>query len=313
MEQKVKEYYSLPCNKFGAGGDFFTAPELDSVFGETVAHFLVPFLKEMERPLLVELGAGRGLMARDILSYYRKNFPSVFSKLSYAIYEISPYLREVQKKILSEFDKVTWVDEIPTTEGIILSNEFFDALPVHVVQEDKELFIKNTEEVWLPLKNEKIKDFLEKMNYTNLKQRIEIPLDALEFLSKISKSLRSGFHLVIDYGYTSAEMYRFPQGTLTAYKKHKVKNDIYSCAGTADISAMVNFSALMEYGKEFGLRTVFLKSQRDFLMSNGYFIKVLKSLAGQENPFAVERLSRLKTMLISMGDRFKVLFQCKEL
>jgi SAM-dependent MidA family methyltransferase len=96
------------------------------------------------------------------------------------------------------------------------------------------------------------------------------------------------------------------------YKKHKLVNDIYRMEGV-DISAQVNFSALMEYGKDFGLRTVLFDSQRNFLASVPHFLNQLETLSFDSSPESVERLSRLKTMLISMGDRFKVLFQSKGL
>lgn len=313
MEEAVRRYYTSSREKFAAGGDFFTAPELDPLFGEAVAEFLLPYIKEMEKPVLLELGAGRGLMARDILSYYRNHHPRLFARLRYRIYEISPFLRKVQGRILWEFDCVSWVEDLEPLEGVVLSNEFFDALPVHVVQGDRELYLRGEEEVWMPLRDPRLREFLRKMGYKELKQRIEVPLDALRILEKVSLALRRGYHLVIDYGYTSEELVNFPRGTIALYKKHRLRSDIYSCRGDADMSAHVNFSALIAYGREFGLETVFLKKQRDFLMGVPRFLEEIQRLASLEDPSSIERFSRIKIMLISMGDRFRVLFQRKEL
>jgi SAM-dependent MidA family methyltransferase len=67
----------------------------------------------------------------------------------------------------------------------------------------------------------------------------------------------------------------------------------------------------MEYGKDFGLEVVFFKNQRDFLLSSKVFVEELSAVTEDQSPQALERLSRLKTMLISMGERFKVLLQRK--
>jgi len=314
MEQTVVRYYSSPTPKFASGGDFFTAPELDPLFGEAIADFLLPYIGEMENPVLLELGAGRGVMARDILSFYRKHHPTLFERLSYWIYEASPYLREVQRRTLAEFGNVRWIEELEPLEGVILSNEFFDALPVHVVANGKELYLNDRgEEIWLPLEDGEITRFMERMGYRDSGCRIEVPLDALRMLRGIGASLRKGYHLVIDYGYTSEEIRAFPQGTLVAYKKHRFSSDIYSCAGEADVSAMVNFSALVEFGRDFGLETLFLKKQRDFLLDVPRFVEQLEALSGRRDPDSIERMSRIKIMLVSMGERFRVLFQCKEL
>ncbi len=312
MEEKVLEYYRSPREKFSSKGDFFTAPELDRAFGEAIAEFLHPYLKSLGNPVLLELGAGRGLMARDILSYYRSEDPELFGKIRYLIYEVSPYLIEKQKKVLEGFDKVEWVEDLPRIEGVVLSNEFFDTLPVHVVKGDRELYINERgEEVWLSLQNERVREFLRRMGYEGLDQRVEVCLDCIDILERIAGALVRGYHLAVDYGYTSEELPKFPEGTVVGYKRHTVRGDIYG--EEMDISAQVNFSALMEYGKDFGLKAVLYDSQRNFLASIPGFLTKLEELSFEGSPEAVERLSRLKTMLISMGDRFKVLFQSKGL
>jgi len=309
MIERVRAYYASPKEKFSALGDFFTAPELDRAFGEAVASFLLPYIKEFERPVLLELGAGRGLMAKDILSYIRSTAGDVFGRLTYLIYEVSPYLREVQKKLLSRFSNVEWVDRIPPMEGIVLSNEFFDTLPVHVVEGERELYINGEgEEVWLELRDERVREYIERMGWTGVKQRVEVCLDCVDLLKDIADSLRKGWHLVIDYGYTAEEVSKFPSGTVVGYKKHRLERDILK-AENVDISAYVNFTALMEYGRDFGFETVLFMKQRDFLMSVPTFISELEALSLSQDGEAVQRLSRLKTMLISMGDRFRVLLQ----
>ncbi len=314
MKFAVEQYYCSPFEKIGSAGDFFTAPELDRVFGYTLADFIKPLISRYREPVILELGAGTGKMAYDILNYFYTSDPSFAERVKYIIYEKSNYMTDIQMKTLAPFKNVSWVTYFPDVEGIVISNEFFDALPIHVVKGNKELYVsEDGKEVWMDIKDERIKGFLERMGYDNLKgYRIEVPLDAIEFLQKIGGALKSGYNLIIDYGYTSDEIKNFPEGTVVGYSRHRViQEKLYSMAGEIDITAHVNFSAIIEYGKDFSLEPCFLKSLRDFLMDSSLFIKNLLTLNASQSPEEIERFTRLKTMLVSMGDRFKVLLQRK--
>jgi len=309
MEQAVREYYESEQ----ALTDFFTAPHLDAAFGRAVGEFLVPYLQEFEKPAILELGAGTGIFARDLLSYLREGFPELFSRLTYHIYEFSERLIERQRALLSEFGNVSWTREVPHLEGIVLSNEFFDSLPVHVVREGKELFVEGDRLLWLELENPRIREFLSKMGYEDLRQVVEVPLDGLDFLKNLAGRIR-GYNLVIDYGYTSEEIERYPEGTVVGYRQHRTVQsleEIVKMKGKVDVTAHVNFSALIEYGRDFGFEPVLFQTQRDFLLHVPGFLNELERLSWEESPEGIERLSRLKTMLISMGERFRVLLQRK--
>jgi len=315
MKIAVEQYYSSPFEKIGPAGDFFTAPELDRVFGYTLADFIKPLISRYREPVILELGAGTGKMAYDILSYFYNKDPDFAQRLQYIIYERSNYMVEIQMRTLSSFKNVSWVTYFPDVEGIVISNEFFDALPVHVIKGDKELYVsEDGKEVWMDIENERVRDFVNRMGYGNLKgYRIEVPLDAIDFLKKIADALKSGYNLIIDYGYTSEEIKNYPEGTVVGYSKHRViKENLYSMAGSIDITAHVNFSAIIDYGRDFSLEPCFLKNLRDFLMDSSMFIKSLLTLNASKSPEEIERFTRLKTMLVSMGDRFKVLLQRKK-
>lgn len=307
MQKKVEEYYRGDFRR-----DFFTAPELDRVFGYALAEFISGLVKHFEKPAIVELGGGTGALAWDLLTFLKDREPELFKRLTYYIYDFSPQLVSLQRKRLSSFEgKVFWVKELPKIEGVVFSNEFFDCLPVHVVKEGMELFVEDGREVWLKLEDEKVWQVLRRMGYENLSQVVEVCVDCVEFLKSISESLVRGYHLVIDYGYTSKELSRFAQGTVLAYSSHRLVKDFIRREGTFDITAHVNFSLMEEYGRDFGLRKVFLKSLRDFLLEREVFLEELERLSLSEEAQDIERLSRMKTLLISMGDRFKVLLQEK--
>ena len=124
MEEVLRFYYSSPRNPIGTDGDFYTSADLDPIFGRLLAKQFEQWAAEFDSFTVVELGAGKGLLARDILGHRR--FP-------YMILERSPAMRARQQELLKNYD-VTWIDELPHgITGCIFSNEFFDALPVHRV------------------------------------------------------------------------------------------------------------------------------------------------------------------------------------
>src|SRR5262249_53239252 len=116
--------YASERNPIGIEGDFFTSADLDPVFGRLLARHFQEWARDFDSFTLIELGAGHGLLARDILESYQ--FP-------YMILERSPAMRRRQQEILKPYN-VTWIEELPQhVTGCIFSNEFFDALPVHRV------------------------------------------------------------------------------------------------------------------------------------------------------------------------------------
>jgi SAM-dependent MidA family methyltransferase len=304
MKEKSLEYYSQ-CKDIGQ--DFFTAPELDRAFGYAVGELASELLKDYPQPAILELGAGRGTLAYDILNFLKHYRPEFFERLHYLIYDFSQTLKEKQRKLLRDFgNKVFWVDEVPKFSGLVLSNEFFDCLPVRIVKGRKELYLEDGKEIWLPLEDLEVKEYMERLGMKEEDVAYEVCLDCVRFLEELVGKLSEGYILTIDYGYLE-----FPKaGTVVGYRGHKLVKDVYSNE-PFDITASVNFRALMEYGKDFGLEVVFFKNQRDFLLSSRVFVGELSAVAEDQSPQALDRLSRLKTMLVSMGERFKVLLQRK--
>ena len=124
MEEVLRFYYASPRDPIGMQGDFYTSADLDPIFGYLLAKQFSEWAADFDAFRLVELGAGKGLLARDILQH---------CQLPYLILERSPAMRARQEQLLKKHD-VEWVDELPIgLTGCIFSNEFFDALPVHRV------------------------------------------------------------------------------------------------------------------------------------------------------------------------------------
>jgi len=322
MEEVLRFYYSYERTPIGAGGDFYTSADLDPIFGQLLARQFEEWAAAFDTFTVVELGAGKGLLARDILQRHR--FP-------YMILERSPSMRRRQQELLQDYD-VTWIDELPRgVSGCIFSNEFFDALPVHRVFYRrgflKEIYVtEHFEEIegdldpavgalyerpGGPRSASATARSLEKIPPLQEGQIAEINLDALQWIRRIAASLDHGYHLAIDYGYLRDDFYAQPQGTLMCYWRHQAVENPYIRIGEQDITAHVNFSDLME---EPSLETVLFTSQKDYLIRLG-ILDEMEALATAGDAASMQRLLRMKKLILpsGMGERFKVLVQTKSL
>jgi SAM-dependent MidA family methyltransferase len=281
-------YYRRPGrDPFGKEGDFFTAEQLQPVFGILIAARIRTLYREMGEPSdfeVVELGPGRGEMAEAL-------------------------------------DKLTLVPidgEMPGSfRGVVFSNEFFDALPVDRVVwtagEPRESLVgwRGDRFVWVdgdPAAGA-VREYVDRY-FPDSPDRssAEVNLEALRWMDRIARSLTSGYVLSIDYGYTAAESKRFPDGTLMSYRRHTAVEDVLADPGERDITAHVCFTALEERGKKLGLETVRFERLSQTLLNAGEADQFAAALAG---PDEARRRLQLKTLLFGMGETFRVLLQRK--
>jgi SAM-dependent MidA family methyltransferase len=296
MEEVLRFYYSSDRNPIGPEGDFYTSADLDPILGRLLARQFQQWAAEFDRFTIIELGAGKGLLARDILET---------ADFEYLILERSPSMRARQQAVLASYN-VRWIDELPQgITGCIFSNEFFDALPVHRVVcrsgELKEIYVtEDFKEIEGPLQ-EPIDIPLAEGHAT------EVNLEAREWIRKIALSLDRGYHVAIDYGYLKHEYFARPNGTFMCYWHHQAVEDPYVRIGEQDITAHVNFSDLMD---EPSLETVLYTTQMDYLIRLGILDEIEK-LATAGDTQSMQRLLKIKKLLLpgSMGERFKVLIQ----
>lgn len=301
MEEVLSHYYASLRNPIGVEGDYYTSADLDPIFGQLLAKQFEKMSEGFQSFTLVELGAGKGLLARDVLQ--QRRFP-------YKILERSPAMRRRQQELLAGFD-IEWIDEVPPgITGCIFSNEFFDALPVHrVVRRGGVL-----REIYVTESFEEIEGDLREPLEAPLAegQVADINLEARKWIRRIAACLDRGYHLTIDYGYLRDEFYAQPHGTLMCYWKHEAVENPYIHVGEQDITAHVNFSDLMDAGRGESLETRSFTSQMDYLISLGILPEIEK-LATAGNAVSMQRLLRIKKLILpsAMGHRFKVLIQGK--
>ncbi len=283
-------YYASNADRISERGDFLTSPHLAADFGEMLAIQLHQIWEILARPLLfniVEMGAGQGLLAAQILEYSQREYPEFFRAIDYIIVETAPAMIAAQQHRLQDLP-VRWcqLTEIADRSivGCFLSNELIDAFPIHQVTlvdgKLQEVYVTHdvdgrfSEEIG-ELSTERLRDYWQ-LNKINLLKylngyRTEVNLAALDWLETVSKKLQRGYIISIDYGYT-ADRYYNPmrsQGTLQCYYQHSYHHDPYINIGNQDLTAHVDFTALQNHGERLGLQTVGFIEQGMFLMALG--------------------------------------------
>jgi SAM-dependent MidA family methyltransferase len=332
-------YYASNAERIGKSGDFLTSPHLASDFGEMLAiqiHQLWQILGSPQIFNLVEMGAGQGLLAAQILTYSQLEYPEFFKSIDYIIIEKSPAMIAIQQERLISLP-VRWCkwSEINDDSiiGCFLSNELIDAFPVHqvVCAEDRlqEIYVTTGDddrsfiETIDYLSTARLEMYwqLNDINFLNGKYvegyRTEVNLAALDWLKLISKKLQRGHVLSIDYGYT-ADRYYNPmrsQGTLQCYYQHAHHNDPYINIGNQDLTAHVDFTSLQQQGERLGLSTVGFTQQGIFLMVLGLGDRIAAiSAGGGDVRSLLTRRQNLHQLIDPMGlGKFGVLMQSKGL
>ncbi len=283
-------YYAQNTGQIGARGDFFTSPHTGAAFGELLSEQFVEMWRQLGSPpfTLVEMGAGQGLLAADVLLYLRHQHPDFFNSARYWIVEKSEALIREQKQRLSAFEaQVEWksYEEIAPDSviGCFFSNELVDAFPVHqfVVMNGRlnEIFVTVQDgefaEVAGPLSTPAIESFFARYGVDLIKlgngYRSEVSLAALEWVETVAGRLQKGYVLTIDYGYSAAQYYAplHAEGTLQCYYRHTLGDNPYVHVGRQDITTHVNFTALEQHGYTSGLKRVGFTRQNFFLWALG--------------------------------------------
>jgi len=329
-------YYTSPGRKVGAEGDFYTSMNVHSAFGRMIAKEIGRFWELLGSPApftVAEAGAGGGQLAMDILDAVRELNAPLYNALIYRLIEKEPTLQQAQAgRLAAHRERLAWSapEELASGSlsftGCLISNELFDAMPVHIVEMTgdgvKELYVGADQDGFCerlhPPSTPEIAAYLERYRVTLIPgQRAEINLAAPGWIASAAKALQRGFVLTVDYGFLTEELYS-PQrrgGTLLCYHRHHTGENPYLLVGEQDITTHINFSQLMEAGKDAGLATAWYGEQYRFLLGVGLIDELVRLEAGAETEQEKlkHRLALKKLMLPEggMGDTFKVLIQAK--
>ncbi|MBE4907958.1 SAM-dependent methyltransferase [Bacillus luteolus] len=328
-------YYMKQKEKIGKGGDFITTSNISNVFGILFADvFLKLFSKVELKPHLCEIGGGNGRFAKAILDQVHSKDPDLYDRLTYTLIESSPYHQSLQQSILEthrgieQFQSVEDMQKTyPEFNGIIFSNELYDAFPVSVIEKhNNELYevmvaLDNEGKLverYIPLSNKAILTYLEEQNISlKEKQRFEVPLAMQEHIEKLGIWLNKGIVITVDYGYTNEE-WKLPEhskGSLRGYYKHQLVESALEHPGEMDLTTHIHFDSLVTAGEKSGLNYVTKLRQDRFLLAAG----ILDYLQEHHdtNPFSEKskqnRALRSLIMEGSMSAAFHVVIQEKNI
>ncbi len=338
-------YYTRHAGIGREGGDFLTSPETSPAFATLLALQIGEIDRSLGSPdpfYLIEAGPGNGTLMADLLTIFRKADPSFFQRLSPILCELPGVLESRQRERLREFDLVhppRWI-ALPRTgdnsslalpegwpapgEGLVMGNEFLDALPVHRLRVTegrwRECYIglgkdgKN-EEIWGELSEDSLASILSEHFGEDLSSRegqeTEICLDLPPVLAALDRCLSSGFMLWIDYGDIGSEIRseRRRGGTLRAYRGHQVSDRLLESPGQVDLTAFVDFSRVAKELAEREYRLEGYTDQMSWLMGLG-FEEWVQANADRLSDDALREAGTLIHPL-RMGRVFKVLLMSK--
>ena len=323
-------YYSGGARKFGAAGDFVTAPEISSAFGQTVAAQAAQIMAA-SAPQIIEVGAGSGRLAADLLLELQSRgaLPE-----RYAILELSGELRQRQRAAIYEhapqlIDRVVWLDTLPERfDGLVLANELLDAIPVQLVvwgheNDEQTIFergvgVQGGEFIWLDrLASGRLRERAQQI-FDELSAEAPLPpgylseigLAAADWTASWASIIGRGALLLVDYGFPRREYYH-PQrssGTLMCHYRHHAHGEPFFLPGLQDITAHVDFTAVVEAGFDAGFEFLGYTTQATFLLNCG-LTDVLSRIPA-DDPARYLPQSQAAQKLISpaeMGELFKVI------
>jgi SAM-dependent MidA family methyltransferase len=318
-------YYSAGARKFGASGDFVTAPEISPLFGACVARQCADVLAGVARGGILEIGAGTGQLAVDCLSRLESlgRLPS-----HYSILEISADLRERQHRLLSDrlphlLDRVIWLDAPPEQQfdGLILANEVLDALPVRRFCWGRagpvELGVARHADGFAWAGRPAAASFAKYCSKLHASGADWEDGYVSEFCPRlhawtagVTRALRTGAVLWFDYGLPRSQYY-FPErraGTLLCHYRQRAHDDPFLRPGLTDITAWVDFTLLAEAAAASGFRLAGFTTQTYFLAGNGIDVEMQRLAAGDALELA-RLASQARRLLMpgEMGERFKVM------
>jgi SAM-dependent MidA family methyltransferase len=314
-------YYSAGSAKIGAAGDFVTAPELSPLFARCVARQVAQLVESGIRDV-IEVGAGSGALARDLLQTLAglERLPE-----RYLILELSADLRERQRHRIAEavpelIERVQWLDTIPERiNSVVIANEVLDAIPTHIVRTRGDGHIEEAG-IGMSARSDALERVYRSAGGALLAaaQALELPADYEAEINLSARALVKGFAervergalLFCDYGFPAAEYYH-PQrfrGTLMCHYRHHAHDDPLVLVGLQDITTHVDFTAIADAAIDVGHTVLGYTTHAQFLINCG--ITNLLAASSVDDGRAWARLAAAAQKLLSpaeMGELFKVL------
>ncbi len=320
-------YYSAAATKFGASGDFVTAPEISPLFGFCLARQAAAVIAQGCSARILEFGAGSGKLCAQILN----RLPTLER---YQVLDLSADLKQRQQNYLRGelsvelFHKIEWLSSLPEEfDGIVLANEVLDAMPVHILSKQEEWLERGigydgqgfTWQTFTPKQRviDSIRSIESRLGDFAEGYRCELNLNYGPWLKALAQACKRALILIIDYGYEQNQYYHPTrgQGTLTCHYQHRVHTDPLVYPGLQDITAFVDFDACADAAEANGFELSGLVTQGQFLLANGLLEEAQRQAEGSDSLSQLTLSQQVGTLSLpqEMGEKFKVLAMQKNM
>ncbi len=315
-------YYAAGARKFGAAGDFVTAPEMTPLFGRALARQVAQIMA-LSAPEILEVGAGSGRLAADLLLELEalQQLPA-----SYSILDLSADLRERQQATLLAaaphlLNRVHWITRLPDHfSGVVLANELLDAMPAHAVAWRAEGIVERGVSfdaagrfTWSerPASGALLAAAEEIGSQCDLPAgyESEISLANRAWTAEWGHRLECGALLLLDYGFPRREYYH-PQrerGTLMCHYRHHAHPDPFYLPGLQDVTVHVDFTAIIAAADAAGLSLLGYTNQGRFLLNCGILDLLAETPVGTVDYIRATGAANKLLMPHEMGELFKVI------
>lgn len=315
-------YYAAGARKFGAAGDFVTAPEMSGLFGKALARQVGEVISA-SAPAIIEVGAGSGRLAADLLLALEAagQLPE-----TYAILDLSADLRQRQQQTIAAaaphlLPRVAWLDRLPETfAGVVVANELLDAMPAHIVAWREDGIVERGVGVdddvgftWneRPATGALLAAAEEIGTQCALPPGFEseISLAARAWAAEWGHRLTLGALLLIDYGFPRREFYHQQRGrgTLMCHYRHHAHPDPFYLPGLQDVTVHVDFTAIIAAAHGAGLDLLGYTSQGQFLLNCSILDRLAEIPNGSADYIRAAAAVGKLLMPHEMGELFKVI------
>ena len=273
-------YYSTRV-ALGFEGDYLTAPDLGQHLGRSLARAFADCWQQLGKPAawdLIEAGAGRGTLLRDVLISLERERSDASRGVRPAIVEVSQRLRAEQSTALDGRD-IRWASDpraLGPIEGVLYANEILDAFPVHVLARTAD----GVREVYVNENDGRFVEALRPPNPPELRYRVpdalpeggrwEVSPRAEGWVAGLAAAMTRGYVLFIDYGGDESDLLtRQGSGTVRGFSRHRLIADPLADPGAHDLTASVNFTAIRRAAEGAGFTFAGRASQREALLALG--------------------------------------------
>jgi SAM-dependent MidA family methyltransferase len=321
-------YYSAGRTKFGAAGDFVTAPELGDLFARCIARAFAPTLRALGADAdFLELGGGSGAFAVAAL---RELAAQDALPRKFLILEPSADLAARQRaRVTAELAadvaaRAQWIARPPEDgwRGVLFANEVVDALPTtrftvregevyeeHVaLEQDRFVRVDRPADLLVAGAVRHVERALGASFEAGYRSEVlpQLPY----WVQAVTASLEAGAVLFVDYGYPRREFYlpARDDGTLVSHYRHRAHADPLHWPGLTDLTAFVDFTALGEAGVGAGFDFLGYAPQGQFLLASG-LLDLVGGDPGHVEVELIRRLAEVKRLTLpgDMGERFQAI------